>query len=99
MEEEVHLLRAENKYRIQARITSLTKGSEVRVNGLKQQISEHKQRNQAEGKLPSPEFVRLMEARIAVERRRADNHIEKLQSKRELSLTLSQIAVVLLEVI
>lgn len=99
MEEELQFLREENKYRIQARIISLTKGSEVRVNQLMQRISEHRERMHAEGKLPSQEFIRLMEAQIAVERRRVENHIEKLQSKRELSLTVSQIAVVLLEVI
>ena len=98
MEEEVQFLRAENKYRIQARISSLTKGSEVRVLRLEQRILEHKERMRAEGKLPSPEFVRLTEAQIAVERRRGGTHIKKLQSKSELSLTVSQIAVVLLEV-
>lgn len=99
MEEEVQFLRAENKFRIQARITSLTQGSEMRVNRLMQRISEHKERMRVEGKPPSPEFLRLTEAQIAVERRRVDTHIRKLQSKSELSLTVSQIAVVMLEVI
>jgi superfamily II DNA or RNA helicase len=99
MEEEVQFLRSENKFRIQARITSLTQGSEMRVNRLMQRISEHKERMRVEGKPPSPEFLRLTEAQIAVERRRLETHIGKLQSKSELSLTVSQIAVVLLEVI
>ncbi|HAG10718.1 MAG TPA: DNA/RNA helicase, superfamily II [Desulfotomaculum sp.] len=98
MENKMELLRAENKYRIESRINSLKRGSEVRIERLKRRIKEHQERNIAEGKEPSQEFVRLTEAQISTEERRRDEKIKKLQARSELSLTLSLAGVVICRV-
>lgn len=98
MEEKMELLRAENRYRIEARINSLKRGSEVRIERLQKKITEHSERAIAEGKEPSQEFIRLTEAQIAVEERRRDEKIKKLKARRELSLTLSLVGAVFCEV-
>ena len=98
MEEKVSKLTMENRYRVNARIDSLKKGSETRVERLLRKIDEHRQRSMAERKPPSGDFIRLTEAQIAMEKRRLEEKISKLQSCRELSLTLSLIAIIILEV-
>ena len=98
MDEKVSTLVMENRYRVNARIDSLKKGSEVRVERLLRKIKEHRRRTLAEGKEPSSEFIRLTEAQIATEKRRLEEKIGELQSRRELSLTLSLISIIMLEV-
>lgn len=98
MGEKVSTLTMENRYRVNARIDSLRRGSEVRVERLLRKIEEHRRRSIAEGKLVSGDFIRLTEAQIAMENRRLEEKINKLQTCRELSLTLSLIAIIMLEV-
>jgi hypothetical protein len=98
VEEKMDLLRVENKYRIEARISSLERGSEIRIERLKKKISEHRDRAIVEGKEPSHEFIRLTEAQIAIEGKSKEHKVKKLQARSELSLTLSLVGVVLLEV-
>lgn len=98
MNKKVSILTTENRYRINARIDSLRKGSEVRVNRLIQKIEEHSQRSFAKGKKPSGDFIRLTEAQIAMEERRIEEKINELQARRELSLTLSLISIIMMEV-
>jgi superfamily II DNA or RNA helicase len=98
MEEKMELLRAENRYRIEARINSLKRGSEVRIDRLLQKIIEHRERAIVEGKSPNQEFIRLTEAQIAVEVRRREEKIKKLEAKSELSLTLSLAGAVICKV-
>ncbi|MHB1042634.1 MAG: DEAD/DEAH box helicase [Eubacteriales bacterium] len=98
MEDKMELLRAENKYRVEARINSLKRGSEVRIERLQKKIAEHNERACAEGREPSQEFVRLTAAQIAVEERRGQEKIKKLRARSELSLTLSLVGTVLCDV-
>lgn len=98
MEEKMELLRSENSYRIDARINSLKRGSEVRIERLQKKIAEHSERAIADGREPSQEFIRLTEAQIAVEERRREEKIKKLKARSELSLTLSLAGAVVCEV-
>jgi superfamily II DNA or RNA helicase len=95
MENKMELLRAENKYRIESRINSLKRGSEVRIERLQKKIEEHRERAISEGKEPSQEFIRLTEAQKAIEERRREEKIKKLRARSELSLTLSLAGIVL----
>lgn len=97
MEEKMSTLTMENRYRVNARIDSLKKGTDIRVERLSRKIDEHRQRSMAESKAPSGDFIRLTEAQIAMEKRRLEEKINKLQSCRELSLTLTLIAIIVLE--
>lgn len=97
MEERMDLLRAENRYRIDARMESLEKGSRTRIERLERKISEHRSSRLAEGREPNPDFIRLTEAQIAVENRRTAERISRLRSRSELSMTLSLAAAMLLE--
>jgi hypothetical protein len=98
MEDKMELLRTENRYRIESRINSLKRGSEVRIERLQRKINEHCDRAIADGREPSQEFIRLTEAQIAIEERRREENIKKLRAKRELSLTLSLAGIVLCNV-
>lgn len=98
MEEKMELLRAENKYRIEARINSLKRGSEVKIERLRQRIAEHRERAAAGGREPSQDFTRLTDAQIAIEERRMEEKIKKLRTRSELSLTLSLVGAVLCEI-
>jgi superfamily II DNA or RNA helicase len=98
MEEKMELLRAENRYRIEARINSLKRGTEVRIERLQKKIAEHRERAIADGKEPSQEFIRLTGAQIAVEERRREEKIKKLQDRSELSLTLYLVGAVVCNV-
>ena len=69
MEPKIQELQGENKYRIEARMNSLQKGSEVRITKLKQRIDEHRERSFQQGKSPNTEFIRLTEAQIVKDRK------------------------------
>ena len=86
-------LQAENKYRINARINSLERGSQVRIDRLKQKIKDHIQRRHDDVKDPSKKFIQLTERTIESERKRTEEKINKLQNRNELSLTISLIGI------
>jgi len=98
IEVDMDQLKAENKYRINARINSLKRGSELRIDRLKTKINEHLARSDSDGKSPNKEFIRLTDGQISNEQRRTDDRIKKLQEKSELSLTLSVVGMVLLDI-
>ncbi|MFZ3170866.1 MAG: DEAD/DEAH box helicase [Carboxydocellales bacterium] len=98
IEEKLELLRAENKYHIEARISSLKRGSEIRRERLQKRITDHCARNKDEGRLPSQDFIRLTEAQIAVEARRTEDKINKLRDKSDLAFNSSLVGIVLLTI-
>jgi hypothetical protein len=98
IEEKLELLRAENKYHIEARISSLKRGSEIRRERLQKRITDHCARNKDEGRLPSQDFIRLTEAQIAVEARRTEDKIYKLRDKSDLAFNSSLVGIVLLTI-
>ncbi len=98
MEDKLSRLEAENKYRIEARISSLKKGSSVRVEKLQDWITMHRERAVSENKQPNTEYIRLTEARIFNENRRTEEKISGLIEKKDISKGFTLIAMVLLEV-
>ena len=96
MEEHIEQLKAENAYRVEARIGSLRRGTEVRVDRLERQIRDHIARRAAEGETESPEFLRIKHAQIVNEQKAAEEKIKELQTKRELSFALTPCAIVIL---
>ncbi|MGE0086668.1 MAG: DEAD/DEAH box helicase [Desulfococcaceae bacterium] len=93
MEEKLESLKAENNYRITARISSLERGSQIRIQRYRQKIADHIQRRQNENKEPSEEFIKLTESTIENDRRRTQDKVDRLRSKSELSLTVSLIGI------
>lgn len=98
MDERVVLLQAENMYRIETRIISLERGRDSRISRFKQLIYDHQIRSAAEGKEPSQKYLNIVEGQMATEQRRTAEHIDKLSSKKNLSLTLSLVGVCLISV-
>lgn len=98
IEVRVSSIRMENSYQIEARINSLQRGSEVRIERLMKQTREHVENSESQGRIPSEEFIRLKESQIANDAERTMNKIRKLQQQREVSFSISLISVVLLEV-
>jgi len=98
IEVDMEQLKAENRYRINTRINSLKRGSELRIDRINRFINEHSIRSASEGKTPNKEFIRLKEGQISGDQRRTDDSIKKLQEKSELSLTLSLVGIVLLDI-
>ncbi|MEN6624179.1 MAG: SNF2-related protein [Smithella sp.] len=98
MDGKVQELQAENTYRIDARISSLKKGSEVRMARLQARIAEHRERALQQGKKLHPEFIRLTETQIMNEKARTDAKIQALAGKKDLSLSLLLVGIVVLEV-
>ena len=89
-------LQLENKYRVNARIDSLKRGSEVRIDRLKQKIDDHVIRRQMDRKEPSKEFIQLTERTIENERIRTGEKIKSLQTKGDLSMTVALIGLVIM---
>ncbi len=98
MEEKLARLIAENNYRITSRISSLQKGSEMRLEKMSESLAMHQKRALAENRAPNPDYIRLTEARIHNEEKRTKTKISNLAMKKDLSKGLVLIAIVLLEV-
>ncbi len=98
MENRVEILKAENQYRIDARIESIRKGSEVRIERHQNVIREHKQRMQEAGQNPNQEFIRLREAQINKEINQTELRINALNKAMHVTPATSLIGVVFLQV-
>ena len=98
MEGKVSGLRNENSYRIEARMNSLQRGAEIRIDRIMKQMREHLENSEAQGKSGSEEFLRLKEAQIANDADRTADKIRKLQEQKEVSFSISLIAVVVLDI-
>jgi len=98
LEEKMLNLRNENEYRINARVKSLTLGSEIRLQRLRKRIEEHYGRSQLENKPVSTDYIRLIEAQMENENKRLADKLKSLEEKNELSMTLSLAAAIKLEV-
>jgi superfamily II DNA or RNA helicase len=98
LEEKMLNLKDENEYRIKARVKSLTLGSEIRLQRLRKRIDEHRERSYLENKPVSSDYLRLIEAQIENEKKRLAVKIQSLEEKNELSMTLSLVAAIKLEV-
>jgi superfamily II DNA or RNA helicase len=91
-------LKAENTYRIEARINSMLQGSRVRTDKLNKKIHEHLKRASEEGVQPSSEFIRLTKAQIDNDIQGTEEKINKIKSKKELSLNTTLTAVCILHI-
>ncbi|GKU30448.1 DEAD/DEAH box helicase [Clostridium folliculivorans] len=98
MEVKMEQLKLEHAYKLQSRISTLQKGSEVRIDKLKEKIEDHCSRTFNEGKQPNGDFIRLTEAQITNDEIVTKERIDKLNDKKELVLTLSLVAISVLEV-
>lgn len=76
----------ENKYKINSRITALTKSSEIKINNFKEQKSRHVQNRRDEGAEPDTKYIRLIDARIEKERGRLNSKIQELERQQDFSL-------------
>jgi SNF2 family DNA or RNA helicase len=91
-------LEMENEYRIKARISSIQKGSEIKIKRFEEEIIKHRSKANEERKEPSEKFILLTESRISVIKKRRDSMIKEIQSKRDLSLSSKLVGIVLLRV-
>lgn len=91
-------LESENQYRIDTRIESLRKGSEVRIERHRKIMDEHRQRMHEAGQNPNPEFIRLREAQITIEKSRTEEKISSLSQTMHMTPASSLIGIVLLQV-
>jgi len=98
MEDRMEGLKLEHAYKLQSRISTLQKGSEIRINKLRDKIEDHCTRSLKEGKEPNEDFIRLTEAQVTNDTQSTKERIDKLKDKKELVLTLSLVAVSILEV-
>ncbi|MFT5872004.1 MAG: superfamily II DNA or RNA helicase [Clostridium sp.] len=98
MQDKMQQLNMENKYKLEARIASLTKGSKVRIDRLKTKKEEHQRRFLEDGKLPSHEFIRLTEAQINNDEIGTEERINKLKDKKELVIAFSMVAIAVVDV-
>ena len=98
MENKMIKMKEEHRFRLKTRINSLKRGSEVRIERLERKLNSHKKRYLAEGKEPSKEFVRMIEAQISNERKRIEEKIDQLKQKKNLTLTISLVSINVLQV-
>lgn len=99
MEDRMIRLRQENEYRVEARIGSLERGSAIRVERWRKREEAHVNQVGQQAKVYSPEFIRMMDAQIANDKARTKDKIEKLKNQKELSLAVSLMGVVVLDVV
>jgi len=98
LEERADKTRSENQYRIDARIESLRKGSEIRVARHRKAMEDHQQRAQADGSMPSLDFLRLKKAQIKRDISRTEDKIRSLMQVAQITPASNLIGIVLLQV-
>lgn len=98
LNEKIAKLKEENRCRIQAKTKSLQEGSNVRCERLKNKLNTHIEKSADEGKNPSQEFIRLIQAQIENEKSNTEEKMKKLEGKAELALSTSLVAIVYLSV-
>jgi len=77
----------DNKYKIESRIAALEKSSQMKVSKLRKQMEVHKNNRKEVGREPDKDYLRMTEARIEKETSRLQAKKEKLEQKREISLS------------
>jgi len=88
----------ENRYRVESRITALTKSNDIKIKKLQQQIQNHVAKRSGENKEPDERYLRLTNARIEKEKIWLKSKIDELKKCQDLSLDYNLEAIIYLKV-
>lgn len=98
LEEKRRIASEENRFKIDSRITALTKSCEKQVGKLQESLERHVEKQRNEGKIPDERFMRLMKGRIDSKKEKHQAKIKELQQLQELSLDYNLEAIVHIKV-
>lgn len=98
LEKKREITTEENHYRVESRIATLKRSSEIKIKKLVEQIENHKKRRAEEGKEADENYLRLTDARIKKETTRLESKINELQKHQSLTIDFNLEAVIYLKV-